>query len=106
MPGPQELTIIALLALGLFLLRKWILQGGSAEHEVASTTKSRPLSFPAWKRLAIVASLLVPIAAALLLEPWEGALTPWLGLGVLPVVAAWGIGWVLVGYRGERLPPQ
>ncbi len=105
MPGPQELTIIALLALGLFLLRRWMLQGGGGEPKV-EPAHTPVRAFPAWKRLAIVASILFPVAAALLLEPWDGALRPWLRVGVLPVIAGWGIGWVLLGYRGERLPPQ
>ena len=52
-----------------------------------------------WKRLAIVASLLWPALIALYLKPWSTGYFPFVYLAFGPVALAWGIYWVLRGFR-------
>lgn len=50
-------------------------------------------------RAGIVASILLPVASALLLKPWKGSLTLYFLTGILPVILSWSIVWILAGKK-------
>jgi hypothetical protein len=53
-------------------------------------------------RLAVSASLLWPLGAAVYLEPWQNGTRAFLLAGLLPVAVFWGIVWVTAGFRNKR----
>jgi len=50
-------------------------------------------------RFCIVLSLIYPIAIALYLKPWNHNLIAYISSGIIPVILAWSIAWVLAGKK-------
>ncbi|WP_022668483.1 hypothetical protein [Desulfospira joergensenii] len=50
-------------------------------------------------RAGIVASILLPFVAALILKPWEGRLAFYVCIGILPVILSWAALWVAAGKK-------
>jgi len=94
--GIQELFVVAAVILILFYLPK-----RTAENrKERSTVGFRNLSGKI--RLAILASLIYLAVAAYLLQPWHRTLHLFLYFGLGPVAVAWGVAWVIVGYRRQN----
>ena len=103
-PGPQELMLLALVAIGVFVLRRVI--------RAQLPEESRPLDspppaapeprIPAPMRLALVATGIFVVVAALVLRPWARDPLSFFSYGILPVAIAWGLGWVMAGV-GRRV---
>jgi 4-amino-4-deoxy-L-arabinose transferase-like glycosyltransferase len=89
-PGLKEILLISLVILALFCLPR---AGSRGNAKVSRTRVSGSL------RLAILATALWPLLAALFFEPWQGRLLPFLYLGIGPVFAAWSAAWVFFGFR-------
>ncbi|MBI5184193.1 MAG: hypothetical protein HZA01_00475 [Nitrospinae bacterium] len=96
-PGITEILMLALIIAGLFILPRITERGREARHAFARTEPG--ISGP--MRLAIAASLLWLSAAALYLEPWKESMARFLVFGLGPVALAWGVNWVLAGFRGR-----
>ncbi len=98
-PGPQELALLLLVAVGAFVLRRVIqLQLSEDSRPAGSPPETRTKAgVRAPMRLAIVASFIFVAIAALVLEPWVRDPVSFFAYGVLPVVAAWGVAWVMAG---------
>jgi 4-amino-4-deoxy-L-arabinose transferase-like glycosyltransferase len=90
-PGLKEILLISLVILALFYLPR--AAGNRVNAKVSRTRVSGSL------RLAILATALWPLLAALFFEPWQGRLLPFLYLGIGPVFAAWSAAWVFFGFR-------
>lgn len=65
----------------------------------------------AWYRLLLVASAIWIIGVLIAVDPWTktsrrgGTYSNWddfFGLGVMPVVAAWGIIWIVHGFKRRK----
>jgi 4-amino-4-deoxy-L-arabinose transferase-like glycosyltransferase len=91
-PGLKEILLISLVILALFYLPRAAGNRGK-NAKVSRTRVSGSL------RLAILATALWPLLAALFFEPWQGRLLPFLYLGIGPVFAAWSAAWVFFGFR-------
>ena len=95
MSGLTELLLIIAIILGILLLPKRLRR----PQEVNRRRLDRLLALKGWHRVAIVASILWPALLALYLEPWNTGWLMFLFIGVFPVGLAWGIYWVLSGFR-------
>ena len=95
MPGSSELLIIIVIGAIIFFILPMI-RKAPARREVSA----RPVSGIA--RLALVASILWPALLAMIIEPWKEAVLKFIYIGIAPVVLAWAIGWVVVGFQKER----
>ena len=93
--GIQEILILVAIILGILFLPR-ILNRGQESRQVESKP---PYVLSGKMRLAIAASILWPVAIAVILEPWKKDLFPFLYLGLGPVVLVWVIYWVFVGFR-------
>jgi membrane glycosyltransferase len=91
--GLLEILTLLLLAVGLLLLPRLF------PGRRGTVKSSRPRTLSGGIRLGILASVLVPGIAALLLRPWEGAIILFVCTGVLPVFLGWGLYWVWSGFR-------
>ena len=96
--GVKEILIIALVLLGLFLIPRLMRKGGAAERRrpVAKPTARRDSGLI---RLAVLFSGVWLALAFILLNPLNGAAAAFLGAGVLPVAAGWGLRWVWLGFK-------
>ena len=95
MSGLTELLLIIAIILGILLLPKRLRR----PQEVDRRRPDQLLELTGWHRVAIVASILWPALLALYLEPWNTDWLLFLLMGVFPVGLAWGIYWVLSGFR-------
>ena len=98
--GIQEILLIVLILLAIFLIPRMIKPRPSSEP----MRVRRPAFFLSWtQRLAIVASLLWPIGCALYFKPWQQqAFIPFALIGIGPVVVAWSLNWVVAGIKKKR----
>jgi hypothetical protein len=95
MSGFQEILVIVLILLGvLYLPRRGRREGGGGMRRA-----DRSLTMSGRFRLAIVVSVLWPVAIAFYLKPWEGDPLLFAAAGLLPVAAGWAAAWVIKGYR-------
>lgn len=89
MTGVSEILVLILLISGILILPR-MLKPQPTEN---SGKKIVPLSRK--KRAAIVASILYPIAATLVIKPWGGLWLLFAAIGPVPVILAWAIYWIV-----------
>ena len=91
--GIQEILLLVLVIAIVLYLPK--LRSAGSDSRV----KGSPTALAGRLRLAIMASLCWVALTAVFLEPWQGSWLRFLYVGMGPVVASWGIYWVVRGYR-------
>ena len=97
--GIQEILLIVLIVLAIFLIPRMIKTRPSSEP-LRVRRPVAPLSRTL--RLAIVLSILWPIGCALYFKPWQDSLVPFVTIGIGPVVVAWSLSWVMAGMKKKR----
>ena len=88
MTGVSEILVLILLISGILILPRML------KPQPTETPGKKIARLSRKKRAAIVASILYPFAAILVVKPWEG---PWLlfgAIGPVPVVLAWAVYWI------------
>jgi hypothetical protein len=101
MSGFQELLLIAIILLAIFLVPRMTARN-KEQAPLAPTIKRPPWQLSAWLRLAILASVIWLCGCLLYFRPWQGEYLGFAAVGGLPLVVAWGLRWVLAGYRTNR----
>lgn len=97
--GIQEILLIVLIISGLFLVPRMMNPRPSPPKVVLR----RPAHALSWMlRLALILSILWPIACALFFKPWQQGVIPFATVGIGPVVVGWSIKWVLAGMNNKR----
>ncbi|MCB2149206.1 MAG: hypothetical protein KQI81_22185 [Deltaproteobacteria bacterium] len=97
--GIQEILLIVLIISGLFLVPRMMNPKASPPQVVLR----RPaLKFSWTLRLALIVSILWPVACALFFKPWQQDVIPFTTVGIGPVVVGWSIKWVLAGMNNKR----
>jgi hypothetical protein len=91
--GIQEILLLVLVIVIVLFLPKLRSTGSDSQ------AKGSPMSLAGRLRLAIMASLCWAALMAVFLEPWQGSWLRFLYFGIGPVLASWGIYWVVRGYR-------
>jgi uncharacterized protein YacL len=97
--GMQELLLIVLIVLGIFLVPRMIKpmpapRKAMLRRPVVRLTRA--------VRLAIISSVLWPAACALYLKPWQQSGILFVTLGIGPVALGWSLRWVLAGLKNKR----
>jgi hypothetical protein len=72
---------------------------GEAAEKPRRSARRKPAGLSGALRLALVASVLVPVAAAVYFEPWHGNVRTFVYIGVVPVVAGWSTWWIARGFK-------
>ena len=94
MPGYQEILIISAIVVGVVFIPRMM------EHKkpAPKLVRSRK-SLPGRWRLAIAFSIVYPLIAAAVMQPWHKnpAAFGYIGLG--PILLGWLLWWVLQGFR-------
>ena len=97
--GIQEILLIVLIVLAIFLIPRMIKPRPSPEP----VRVGRPgLPFTWTLRLAIVLSVLWPLGCALYFKPWQQSAILFAAVGIGPVVVAWSLNWVMAGMKKKR----
>lgn len=97
--GIQEILLIAAILLGIFFIPRML----KPQPPARKTGIHRPALQFSWKlRLALVISVLWPIACALHFKPWRQDAIPFAAIGIGPVLIAWSLKWVLAGMKNKR----
>lgn len=94
MSGFQEILAVAVILLLIVFLPR--MRGHRRE---AADIRQPTLRMTGRLRVAIAASIFYPVLAAAIIRPWEGDLVRFLYVGIGPVVFAWLLYWVLMGFR-------
>jgi hypothetical protein len=92
--GFQEILIVAGIVLAILFLPRLM-----GSQRGAPSTQQPSLQVTGRLRIAIAASVIYPAAIAALLQPWKGNLVRFLYVGIGPVVFAWLLYWVFMGFR-------
>jgi hypothetical protein len=98
MSGLTEILLIVAIFLAVFLLPRMM----SKPSESNAQRRDRGIRFTGWQRLAIFASFLWPALLALHLKPWKGHWFYFLSVAIGPVALAWGVFWVVSGFKNKR----
>jgi cell division protein FtsW (lipid II flippase) len=86
--GVSEILVLILLISGILILPRMF--------KPATKAVKRPQkALSKTKRAGIVVSVIVPILAAIGLKPWTGNLVLFVSIGIIPVVLAWAMVWIL-----------
>jgi hypothetical protein len=95
--GIQEILLIVLIVLAIFLIPR-MTKPRPAPEPIKFRRPDRSFSRPL--RLAIVLTILWPMACLLYFQPWrQEALVPFAAVGIGPVVVGWCLRWVLSGIQ-------
>jgi hypothetical protein len=97
--GIQEILIILLIISGIFLLPRMMNPRQVPQKVVL---RRAPLMLSWTLRLAIILTILWPVAWALYFKPWQQDLVPFATVGLGPVLIGWGLKWVLAGMKNKR----
>lgn len=97
--GIQEILLIALIVLGIFLIPRMV-KPRPAPPKIIFQRPDLRLSWTL--RLAIVLSILWPAAWAFYFRPWQQDLASFVALGLGPVAVGWSLKWVLAGLKNKR----
>ncbi|MCP4746861.1 MAG: hypothetical protein GY874_12095 [Desulfobacteraceae bacterium] len=101
MSGIQEILVLALILLAIFLLPR-ILRSTSERQEEKISWQKRARMISGRLRLAIVVSALWPLVVALYTKPWLHGWVVFLLATFGPLLSCWGIGWVIRGFLQDR----
>ena len=97
MTGISEVLVLILLIACILILPR-MLKGVPAKKVSISPIKIKHLT--PIKRLGIFISILYPIVVGLILTPWaNNKYIAFVTYGILPVVIAWGLIWILAGKK-------
>lgn len=89
MTGVSEILVLILLISCILILPRMF------KPQPAEDPKEKIARIPRKKRAAIVASILYPVAVALVIKPWEGPVLKAAVIGLVPVALAWAVYWVV-----------
>lgn len=97
--GIQEVLLIVLILLGIFLVPRMVKPRQLPQKVVLR----RPnLKLSGALRLAIVMSILWPLAWAAYFKPWQHEAIPFTVIGIGPVVVGWSVNWIVAGMKNKR----
>lgn len=95
--GIQELLVLIVIVIAILVLPRLLPR--SDRPSGAATIRKRPPTLPGKLRLALVFSLIWLLGATAYFKPWSKDLESFLLLGLAPVALAWGLAWVVAGFR-------
>ena len=98
MSGFQEILVIALIVLALFLVPRMRQPSRSSPPATVEKGTGTPL-LGGRARLAIFVSLVWVGLAAAYFRPWRSQWFPFAYVGLGPVILGWGVLWVFKGFR-------
>lgn len=94
MPGYQEVLIISAIILGVIFLPRVMAPRKPPPRLIRSKKK-----LSGTLRAALALSVVYPLIAAAVLQPWHANLMLYLYVGPGPVLAVWLLYWVVQGFR-------
>ena len=94
MPGYQEVLIISAIVLGVIFIPRMMEQKKPAPRLIRPRRR-----LPGRWRLAIAMSLVYPIVAAAVMQPWRNSPIRFAYFGLGPVLLGWLLYWVSQGFK-------
>jgi hypothetical protein len=96
--GIQELLVLIVIVIAILLLPR-LLPRSDRQRGAATPILKKPPTLPGKLRLALVFSLIWLLGTAAYFKPWSTDLESFLLMGLAPVALAWGLAWVVAGFR-------
>ncbi len=97
MTGIQEILVLVLIVLAVFFIPR--ITARKSNHSSSVSQKS---ALSGKMRLAIMGTVVWPLACAVWLKPWNANYLPFLIIVFSPLVVFWGGWWVLAGFQKKR----
>jgi hypothetical protein len=94
MPGYQEILIISAIVAGVIFIPRMM----APKKQALKMIRARKSLSGRW-RLAIALSIVYPLIAAAIMQPWHKNPTAFVSIGLGPVLLGWLVYWVLQGFR-------
>ncbi len=101
LPGIQEILLLVLIFLAVFFVPRIAARRHPPRISPSLPSLARRLSGRV--RLALLISFAWPLLTALFLKPWQKDLFRYVCIGIAPVTGAWGVGWVVAGFRRKGM---
>ncbi len=89
MTGVSEILVLILLISGILILPRML------KPPPARKAGNKMGRLSQKKRAAIVISIVLPVACALVIKPWEGHVLMFGAVGLVPVALGWAFYWIL-----------
>ncbi|MDJ0782722.1 MAG: hypothetical protein QNJ22_12165 [Desulfosarcinaceae bacterium] len=105
MSGFQEILLIVLILLAIFFIPR-ISARNTGSPSPGPLPRRLPHPLSGRLRLAILTSVVWLCGASLYFRPWQGDWVAFGAIGALPLVVAWGVYWVISGYRTQDRKPR
>lgn len=94
MPGYQEILIVSAIVLGVIFIPRLM------EQKKPAPRLDRPAKRLSGRgRLAVALSVIYPLLVAGIMKPWRADVITYAYIGLGPVVLAWLMYWVAMGFR-------
>jgi len=91
--GVSEILVLILLISGILILPRMF------KPAPVKTRRQKPPPLSKVKKAGIVLSVLIPLSAAMGLKPWSGNLVLFVCIGIIPVVLAWALVWIMAAQK-------
>jgi hypothetical protein len=98
--GIQEILLIVLLILALLILPRFL--SSKRVPEASRSERSARLWMSGKFRLGLLVTFLWLFAFSAIYVPWGGQWLAFLYAGAGPPIVAWGLIWVISGFRNSR----
>ncbi len=95
MTGVSEILVLVLLIACILIVPRLFKK--EPVKKSSSAKKLKKLSSKI--RFGIVLTLVYPAAMALYLTPWNGNLVYYISFGIVPVLLAWAVVWIIAGKK-------
>jgi len=93
-----EILTLVVIIIGILILPKMFRKNVDTPSKKRLST-IHSLSVPV--RLGITLSILIPTISAIIYQPWKDSPVLFVLTGIIPLIAGWGLYWMLAGFKNK-----
>ncbi len=102
MSGINELGVILLIVAAIIVAPRIRAKSVARRSTPIDNKRFRVASLSVLMRFLLIISLIWPLVTAMWLKPWQDDPSPFLGLGLLPIIIIWSGFWIIRGGKKRR----
>jgi hypothetical protein len=99
--GIQEILVLVIIILAIFFIPRLLAKGTTPKASETRSVKIIP-KLSGRMRLAILASILWILLTTMYFQPWRKDFVVFLYSSVSPLLAGWGLYWVIIGFKRKN----
>lgn len=101
MAGIQEILTLLVIIFGIIFIPR-MMASGKTEKKI----KKKAFHLSGRMRISIILTIVTPLVAALVFQPWKHNLIAFISTGILPVASGWAIFWIMSGFKKSGSNPR